>query len=285
MRIITVILIYISAIVAGINSFGREYNKGNYLTADTAKYKITYHVSVVRDTAFRESVKTAYLVTLIGNRTAKVIDHYELESDLLVDSLIAKNVDASQISEKAYKIIRSNRFFNEQIILDYPAKGVNLFQTSICASWFRVYDDDCKQNWQLTGDTRDILGYECRKAVCDFRGRSYEAWYTDEVPIPRGPYYFQGLPGLIIELYDTERDYIFSMVGLECVSGIIPINMYEPKSLEVTSREDLRYVMDYYAQDPAAAIMASPFGGQVELTPELLKRINRPRPYNPIERK
>lgn len=269
------------AIVPGI-CFGWEYNKGRHLTVDTAKYKLTYQASVVRDTAFRENVKTAYLVTLIGNRTSKSVDRYILECSLLRDSLIAEMVDGATIREEGYKIFR-NRFFPEQIIMDYPKRGVNLFQKPIITTHYRVFDEDCKQNWRLTDESRDILGYECRKAVCDFRGRSYEAWYTEDVPMSVGPYYFRGLPGLIVELYDTDRDYVFSLVGLETVDGITPIDMYD-MTIEITNRADLRYVEEYYLKDPAAAFLSSPLGSQIELTPEILERINRRRPYNPIEK-
>lgn len=262
--------------------FGWEYSKGRHLTVDTANYKLTYQVSVVRDTAFREKVKTAYLVTLIGNRTSKSVDRYKLESSILADSLIAKKLEGPYIREEVYKVFR-NSFFDEQIIMDYPEKGVNLFQSVIIANHFRYYDDDCKQNWRLTDEIKDILGYECRKAVCDFRGRSYEAWYTEDVPMSTGPYYFRGLPGLIVELCDTEHDYTFSLVGLENVEGIIPIDIYD-QSVEVTNRADWRYVDEYYSQDVGAAISSSTLGSQIELTPEILERINRPRPYNPIER-
>ncbi|MDE5651347.1 MAG: GLPGLI family protein [Duncaniella sp.] len=278
----TLILGTIMIIVPGI-CFAWEYSRGPQLTVDTAKYKLTYQVLVVRDTAFRDNVKSAYIVTLIGNRTSKSVDRCILESSILADSLIAKKLDGQTISDEVYKVY-SKRFFKEQVIMDYPQKGINLFQTAIAADYFRVYDDDCKQDWYLMDETKDILGYECRKAVCDFRGRSYEAWYTEDVPISTGPYYFRFLPGLIVELYDTEHDYTFSLVGLEKVEYIIPIEMYNSKSVEVTNRADLRYIEDYYSQDAGAVILSSPLGSQIELTPELLERINRRRPYNPIEK-
>lgn len=40
------------------------------------------------------------------------------------------------------------------------------------------------------------------------------AWFTTEIPINEGPYKFNGLPGLIIEMYDTEQIFKFSLVSI-----------------------------------------------------------------------
>lgn len=278
----TLVVLVVMGLIAPMRAYGFWYNRGKYAVADTADYKITYQVKIVRDTAFRDDVKKARLVTLIGDKSAKSEDIYELEHKIFLDSVYSADTKDDTVFETAYQIMRKGTF-DEQILMDYPQRGTVLFQTYIAGNRYRVYDKDCKQQWVLTDETRDILGYQCRKATCDFRGRRYEAWYTEDVPIPGGPYYFRGLPGLIVELYDTDRDYVFSMIGLESVTEVIPIDIYD-NNYEVTSRDDLRYIDEYYSKDRAAGLFASPYGSQIEMTPELLKRINTPRPYNPIER-
>lgn len=66
-----------------------------------------------------------------------------------------------------------------------------------------------KQNWQIKPDTKKIAGYSCQKASCLFAGRKYNAWFTKEIPVSDGPYKFQGLPGLILEVRDEENHYSF----------------------------------------------------------------------------
>ena len=51
--------------------------------------------------------------------------------------------------------------------------------------------------------------FECKKAVGIFRGREYTAWYTENIPIPYGPWKLQGLPGLILEAYNAEQEIYF----------------------------------------------------------------------------
>ena len=58
------------------------------------------------------------------------------------------------------------------------------------------------------------MGYECKSAVCDFRGRRWTAFYTDSVPVADGPWKFGGLPGFIMQVYDEGHQYEFTCVGI-----------------------------------------------------------------------
>jgi GLPGLI family protein len=40
--------------------------------------------------------------------------------------------------------------------------------------------------WNLSDETKKIGEYVCKKANCQFRGRSYTAWFTEEIPVPTG---------------------------------------------------------------------------------------------------
>lgn len=69
--------------------------------------------------------------------------------------------------------------------------------------------------WQVKDSTKIVKDYTVQKATTHFAGRDYVAWFTLEVPINDGPYLFSGLPGLIVELYDTKNDYHFKLKSLE----------------------------------------------------------------------
>lgn len=77
-------------------------------------------------------------------------------------------------------------------------------------------DDNLPQQWTMVPDSvKTILGYKCRKAVCSYRGRDYEAWYALDLPVNAGPWKFSGLPGLIMSIQDTKGHYTFEISGLE----------------------------------------------------------------------
>lgn len=64
--------------------------------------------------------------------------------------------------------------------------------------------------WELTNEVDTILGLSCLKAITEYGGRHYFAWFSVDIPINNGPWTFQGLPGLILRIMDTQGWYTFT---------------------------------------------------------------------------
>lgn len=72
--------------------------------------------------------------------------------------------------------------------------------------------------WEITGETKMVNGYMCRKAVATKsetstrtgkdREQKIVAWFAPEIPIPFGPEGYGGLPGLILEM-TLDRNYFY----------------------------------------------------------------------------
>ena len=80
------------------------------------------------------------------------------------------------------------------------------------------------QQWKLHNETMTILEHRCQKATCHWRGRDYVAWFAPDIPVKRGPWRFNGLPGLILKIYDTDHFYTFEAVSLKKVNE--PMMLY-----------------------------------------------------------
>ena len=70
---------------------------------------------------------------------------------------------------------------------------------TIFENTYLVNDSLVKYEWKITGEVRDIAGFECKKAItkiCD--SVVIVAFYTDQIPVQAGPENFNGLPGMIL---------------------------------------------------------------------------------------
>ena len=70
--------------------------------------------------------------------------------------------------------------------------------------------------WKIfKSETKKIGNFNCLKATTSFRGRDYTAWFTTEIPVLFGPWKFNGLPGLILEAYDTNKNVYWYFKNIE----------------------------------------------------------------------
>jgi len=126
-----------------------------------------------------------------------------------IDSLIRVSTP-EQISANPESYVGGETF---SIYKNYPL-GRFTVTDKVSTDWFLYEEDIPVQEWTLTDETHEILGYECKSAVCEFRGRKWTAFYTDSVPVADGPWKFGGLPGFIMQVYDEGRQYEFTCVGI-----------------------------------------------------------------------
>ncbi len=118
-------------------------------------------------------------------------------------------------------------------------------------------------SWNFTEETDTVLGYVCSKATVSFAGRSYEAWYTEELPLSFGPYKFSGLPGLILKIQDNESQYIWEAIGFEKSNAQILTYTYEGE--EKCSAKEAGKTIARIFKSPLSFISASMGGGKITM--------------------
>jgi len=90
-------------------------------------------------------------------------------------------------------------FANKNTIYTDYSRNISISQKPIYEETFLVEDSLLNIKWKITPDTRDIAGFECRKAVgILFDTVAVFAFYTDELMISGGPEGIHGLPGMIL---------------------------------------------------------------------------------------
>ncbi|THV57537.1 GLPGLI family protein [Chryseobacterium candidae] len=142
------------------------------------------------------------------------------------------------------------------------------------------YEEPNAINWQLFNEFKTIGKYKCQKAIAKKYGRTWIAWFAKEIPFPFGPYKFSGLPGLILEVSDERKDYVYTMYSFRkrkytCNSA----NMYKDSKLV-----DKKKVFDFKRKSMQDVNKFK----QIIDDPEIIKIVTKEAPkmaksYNPIE--
>ncbi len=84
-----------------------------------------------------------------------------------------------------------------------------------------VIENPFEWNWVLDEETKIIGHFICQKATIKFRGRNYIAWFAKDIPVPFGPWKFQRLPGLILEIYDEDIVFHIRATDIEIYETLI----------------------------------------------------------------
>lgn len=147
--------------------------------------------------------------------------------------------------------------WSELVFSDYIIQGNNLTEYSCMPCYGerdngRYTEEWPQMKWQLTGEKKTILGYNCQKATCRFRGRDFTAWFTPEIPVKGGPWKFGGLPGCILKVYDSDKLYVWEAVAIE--QGAFPISQYPDKLYPKVSRDRIYKLQKRYNENYWKAI-------------------------------
>lgn len=131
----------------------------------------------------------------------------ETESEYLKNQANTESYDvtANFGVDGSEKIITFKDFVNDTIMSIYP----------VIRKYKKVGEKIPEIDWKLETETREILGYKCKKATTTFRGRNYIAYYSIDIPIYDGPFKFSGLPGLTLSVFEETNKISFEAVYIE----------------------------------------------------------------------
>ncbi|MDR1202979.1 MAG: GLPGLI family protein [Tannerellaceae bacterium] len=171
-----------------------------------AGMEFIYDYCYLTDTTDVTSENKDMMILQVGLGFSKFSSYRAMQ----IDSLISAST-TDQIRENPSRYVGGETF---SVYKNYPP-GKFTTTDKISTDWYLYEEPIPIQEWNTGGDsTKEILGYKCRMAECDFRGRHYIAWYSEEIPVADGPRKFGGLPGFILEVCDTDGYYQFTLVGI-----------------------------------------------------------------------
>lgn len=237
---------------------------------DKALARVSYTFIHLNDTTQRNKPYTENMLLIIG-KNASVYTSY----DKINQAVMLKKQMGSSMTERMgtlelsladiggktpptvsltdyYFFAKENKFFTEEHLF-------NVYLTE---------EEAPKINWEITKDTASFSGIECQKAIASFKGRNWIAWFAPELPFQNGPWKLHGLPGLIIEAYDINKEVRFKFAGIEKVTAEAPNidDFYFGNEIKLpaygirTSKKELDKLKKMMEKDPEGLINAQTGG-------------------------
>ena len=147
--------------------------------------------------------------------------------------------------------------WSELVFSDYIIRGNQLKEYACFPLWAERENSSYTEQWPLmrwtlADEQQTILGHQCQKATCQFRGRDFVAWFAADVPIKGGPWKFGGLPGCILKVYDVQKIYVWEAVAIE--RGTYQIMQYPDKLYPKSTRKSVWQRQKKYTEDYLNAI-------------------------------
>jgi GLPGLI family protein len=214
-----------------------------------------------------------------GKQLSKHYSRFLERGDSLYDAYMKANPNAEGVPSTFYTIGREGQYWSEyQSTEIFTEQGQQTFYAWMpwAMERYNAYytEPAAQQKWTLANERKTILGHECQKATCHWRGRDFVAWFAPDIPVRLGPWSFGGLPGLILKLYDTQRLYTWEAVSLR--SGTFPITKRKYEGFHKDSRAHVYKLQVAANRDHLKA------GGAVDRRTGQLK--SNPHSYEPLEK-
>ncbi len=225
------------------------------VTANRFFYELTFKPGIEID-----SLKKEMTILDITKEKSLYRDYLMVSQDSLLKVYMDQAMKSGNFSMKTFRATFKEPKFSYRVSKTYPTMDVK-FTEQILQDKVS-YDEKLKFDWKIENEKAKIGEYNAQKATTTYGGRNWTAWFSTDLPFQDGPYKFYGLPGLIVKLEDSEKNYSWELKGNK------KIDNYEEQSYgekmqasfgsrgkELTvSKEKFDQIYYNYKQDPYASI-------------------------------
>lgn len=229
---------------------------------DTINYELTYNFSYQESKEDTLNIKSELMVLKVAHNFSFFINY----NNMKLREMLSGSRNSSSIPKVSS---RSKTRLLYTIVKDYKNKQQS-YSDRIGPDYYYYNNPLAKFKWKLDDKQKEIMGYQCKKATTSFAGRDYVAWYSIDIPISDGPYKFNGLPGLIFSIYDTNKHYQFNLNSIEKVNYLFSTKDDFFNHIEV-KKSDFRELKKRYKKKPSSMMNT----GGIKFPKELLEKADR----------
>lgn len=237
-------------------------------TVYSQSLEVTYHTDYALNAAEPNKISGDQLVLNINGNTSEFYSIFREKLNALVTEMEKKGASYDEYLKEKSNYAPSSIFF--KVYKNLPQKNQLTFTDRFMSNNYKYIEPMEKPQWMTKKETKEIIGYTCQKATTHFRGRTWTAWYTTNIPVQEGPWKLWGLPGLILEAYDTDSLYRFVAIGIKnTTTNKIVLNQ---KQYINCSRDEYMKQKNNFEENPIAALNSTKDAG-ITITDESGKTI------------
>lgn len=212
-----------------------------------AQYQFQYQLDFKIDSTNRESVQTEYFnLDVMEDKSI-----FYAQSYAKLDSIQAEGGNINQANMPAPKL--------DYMVKKDLSENEVIFNDVIGFARYEV-EEPAKMEWKILPDTKNVDlntkdSYQLQKATTNFVGRKWIAWFASEISVQDGPYKFHKLPGLIVELYDSQEDYSFSLINIEKKDRLFSSSLFKNLGIQTYKVDYKKYkkIENKFHKNPGAA--------------------------------
>lgn len=186
----------------------------------------------------QQTISIDYKITTNMEKAGK----FEIASKLISNEKEAlfieyfENVKQTQNDEEGNTTINASA--NDQYMIKDYTENALYYENMVMLKFFPTKDPIYIFDWDIDKKTEEILGYTCQAAVTEFRGRTYVAYFTNELGFSGGPWKFDGLPGMILKVYSLDGVVEFEAQVVEVKKSLFEIeNVFKEMKKLITYEE------------------------------------------------
>lgn len=135
------------------------------------------------------------------------------------------------INPLTYRIFKQNNQIS-------TVESITSLESYMTTDFYAYTEKEEMFRWKIQEDTATVDGLFCQRALLNWAGRDWEAWFSPETPIFDGPYKFSGLPGLIVRIEDTEGIYSFALKHISSRKTKYWANVRKDLSYTLSTKEE-----------------------------------------------
>jgi GLPGLI family protein len=183
--------------------------------------KVTYKIQLadngvdIKNSPDREFIEAT---REIANKQTATLKFNRTQSSFILDQYLIADAEDSGLR----KFARSMAFI-QTVLYDYFFDKTTNTAVQRKENGQLLEIANKKLEWEITVESKKIDNYLCYKAIylnkfINRRGKGVSvpitAWFAPSLPYSYGPKYFNGLPGLILELQDRETTFLASSISI-----------------------------------------------------------------------